>query len=112
MATLSAQTTAVSGTAITFSAASGGGDKFANSGNERLLVRNDDASSVTVTIDSPGTCNFGAAADSNHDLVVTVAAGAEKWIGPFSQDRFNDSNGFVNITYSGVTSLTVAVVRR
>jgi len=112
MATLSVQSTAAAGTAITFTAAAGGGDKFANSGSQRLLVRNDDASPVTVTIDAPGTCNFGAAANAAHDLAVSVAAGAEKWIGPFDVSRFNDSNGFVNISYSGVTSLTVAVVNR
>lgn len=112
MATLSVQAPAASGTAITFVAAAAGGDKFANSGSERLIVKNASGGSITVTIDSPGTCNFGASADSAHDLIVTVADGAESWIGPLSQAQYNDTNGFANISYSAATSVTVAVTRR
>lgn len=112
MATLTVQTAAIAGTALTLSAAAGGGDQFANSGNERVLIKNGSGSPITVTFDSPATCNFGAAAAAAHDIAVVVAAGAETLAGPFAVDRFNDGNGNVQISYSGVTSLTVAVVRR
>jgi hypothetical protein len=112
MATLSVQTAAIAGTAVTFAAAAGGGDQFANSGNERFVVKNGGGSPITVTIDSPGTCSFGTTANAAHDLAVAVAAGAETMIGPFATDKYSDSNGNVQITYSGVTTVTVAVVRR
>lgn len=112
MATLTIQTAAIAGTALTLSAAAGGGDQFANSGNERVLIKNGSGAPITITFDSPTTCSFGANAAAAHDLAVVVAAGAETLVGPLATDRFNDANGNVQITYSGVTSLTVAVVRR
>lgn len=112
MALLTAQTAAADGTAITFSAASAS-DTFANTGNERFVIKNGSGSSINVTFDSPTTCEFAAAASSAHDLVVAVAAGAETWVGPLSMARFNDpSTGLVTVTYSSTTTVTVAVVRR
>jgi hypothetical protein len=111
MATLSAQSVAAGGTAITFTAAAAG-DKFLNSGNERLVVKNGSGSPITVTIDSPGTCNFGLANAAAHDLVVSVAAGAEEWLPLLDLATFNDATGFANIVYSSTTTITVAVVKR
>jgi hypothetical protein len=112
MATLTVQTAVIAGTAVTFAAAAGGGDQFANSGNERVIIKNGSGAPITVTFDSPTTCSFGTTANAAHDLAVSVAAGAETMVGPLSTDKFNDANGNVQITYSGVTSLTIAVVRR
>jgi len=44
--------------------------------------------------------------------VIAVAAGAEKIIGPFDPRYFTDSNGFLNLSYSAVTSVTVAVIQK
>lgn len=92
-------------------AAAVGGDAFQNTGREVLYVKNGGVGSINVTVDSPGTCSLGVTAHANHDAVVAVAAGAERVIGPFPTRRFNDSNGNAQITYSGVTSVTVAVLR-
>src|SRR6478736_4339916 len=100
MATLTPQTASIGGTAITFASAAGGGDQFANSGSERVIIKNGSGGSLTVTFDSPSTCSFGAAAAAAHDIAVVVAAGAETIAGPFAVDRFNDANGNVQITYS------------
>lgn len=111
MAILSVQSVGSGGSAITFSSAAAG-DKFSNSGNERLVVKNGSGSPITVTIDSPGTCNFGLAANAAHDLVVTVAAGAESWLPVLTPVQYNDTSGFANIVYSSTTTVTVAVVKR
>lgn len=111
MATLSVQVISRTGTAATYGAAAGGGDEFVNDGTSRLHVKNGGGSPITVTIDSPNTCNFGVAANAAHDYAITVGAGADKFIGPFSADQFNDVNGKVQVTYSGVTTVTVAVMR-
>ena len=108
MATITVQdVTAAAGTAVTFASAAGGGDVI-NTPGERvyLLVRNADASSKTVTIAVPGTLWNGQAAP---DTAVTVSAGTTKAI-PLGAN-YLDSNGQASVTYSDVTSTTIAAVR-
>lgn len=91
--------------------AAGGGDSFPNDGYTVLYVKNGSGGAITVTIDGVGAGPESAVA-YNPDVAVSVAAGAERLIGPFTDKaRFNDVNGRVNVSYSGVTSLTVAPVR-
>jgi hypothetical protein len=90
--------------AVALVAASGGGDSFPAGTRRCLHVKNADASSKTVTIHSQKKCDQGA----THDVAVVVAAGAEKRLGPYSPSRFADVNGLVQVTYSAVTSVTVA----
>jgi hypothetical protein len=112
MAVLSVQVPTTAGPTFTAAAAAVGGDSFVNTGVEFFYVKNGSGGALTVTFDSPGTCSFGLAASASHDLAVSVGAGVEKIIGPFPRDRFSDANGSVQVTYSGVTSLTVAVLRQ
>jgi hypothetical protein len=42
--------------------------------------------------------------------VVAVAAGATEDIGPLTPGRFADTDGLAGVTYSSVTSVTVAAV--
>lgn len=112
MATLSVQTFGTAGAVPSYSAAAGGGDQFPNttgpqSGDVLLHVKNGGAGSITVTITSQTTCNQG----STHNLAVAVTNGSEKLIGPFDRTRFNDASGNVQVSYSGVTSVTVAALR-
>lgn len=86
--------------------ASSGGDTFPNDGFTFLRVKNGGGSSITVTINSQTPCNYGF----DHDMTVTVAAGAEELIGTFPVNRFNDANGYVSVTYSAVTSVTVEAI--
>jgi hypothetical protein len=104
MAQLSVQSlSAVSALNPSYQAAAAGGDSFPNTaGRAWLHVKNGSGGSINVTIASQKTCDQG----STHNLVVAVPAAGERLIGPFS-DRFADSNGLVQVTYSGVTSLTV-----
>lgn len=107
MAVLTTQTiTDVAGTAITFASANAGGDK-ANRPGPKLyaLVKNGDASSTTVTVVVPGTEWNGVA---KPDTAITVAAGATKAI-PLDA-RYANSSNQVDLTYSSVTSLTIAIV--
>jgi len=103
MATLTVQDVTQSGVVPAFVAAAGGGDEFANDGQTMLVVKNDGSGSVTVTVSSQKLCDEGF----THDLSVTVAAGAEKWIGPLPVTRFNDANSKVQVAYSDATDVTV-----
>lgn len=103
---LTVQKLTSAGVTPTFGAADVTGDKFANNGRQFLVVKNGGAASTTVTINSQKKCDQGF----DHDLEVSVAASAEKWIGPFDPNRFNDGSGDVNVAYSEVTSVTVAAV--
>lgn len=88
-------------------AAAGGGDSFANTGRELLVVKNADASSKTVTVDYVPTQDGQAVTDK----AIAIPAGQTFVIGPFPPSLYNDAAGRVNITYSAVTSVTVKVVR-
>lgn len=110
MATLSVQNVAVTGLSNpTFSAAAGGGDDFANDGAKTFVYfKNGSGGAITVTFDDTGSASPSGAKAFNADVDVTVPAGGESCIGPFPQSRFGSS---VGMTYSGVTSLTVAALR-
>lgn len=105
MALLSKQQSALAGAVITFGAAAGGGDTIKANERSILLVTNGDSSSHTVTIAIPGNTDFGQA---QPDVAVVVAAGVTKAIGPFARGVNDPSDGLVHITYSAVTSVTVA----
>jgi hypothetical protein len=89
-----------------YGTAAAGGDTFANDGATSLYVKNGGASVCNVTIASPVKCSHG----SNHDVIVAVAAGQTIQIGPFPQNRFNNDTGLITVTYSQVTTVTVAAV--
>lgn len=107
MATLSTQVIGQAGTAVTFSNATSGGDACATGSDVKLLVKNGDASSHTVTLVTPGTVDGDLAIA---DRAVTVAAGATVAV-PVT-DRYRDpATGLASLTYDAVTSMTVAVIR-
>lgn len=108
MAALSTQPATVAGTTPSFVAANAGGDTAEPGSDNVLHVKNASGGSITVTVASPTPCSQG----STHPLVVAVPAGQERIIGPLPAGRFaQPSSGRVDITYSAVTSLTVAVYR-
>lgn len=94
----------------TFVAASGGGDTLKAGDRTYLIVRNGSGAPITVTVarfpnpDAEGMAETG--------LTVSVpATTGERWIGPLYGSRYrNPSTDNVEVTYSGVTSLTVAAV--
>ena len=105
--TLTAQQIARTGTAPSFGAANSDGSALANDGREFIHVKNGGGSSINVTIQTPGTVDGNAIAD----LVVAVGAAAEKKIGPFPPDTYNQDDGSIYIDYSAVGSVTVAAFR-
>ena len=113
MATLTPQKIIDAGTTETLSSATNTGDEFTNSGVEFIHIQNNHASAAyNVTITAQVTNihhqQFGSVTKSN--VVKAVAAGGDAYIGPFKQSAFNDANNKVQITYSAVTSLKVAVL--
>jgi len=109
MATKSVQTIIRTGTGLTpaYTSCSGGGDVFPNAGNEVIHIKNGHSGAQTVTIVSQSTVDGLAVADR----AIAIPAGEERFIGPFPQGTYNNSSGQVELTYSGVTSLTIAVLK-
>lgn len=107
MATLTVQESSPSGLVVSLAAADVAGDEFANAGKTYLDVHNASGGSITVTIVGQKVCNQGFL----HDGGGSVADGVTKRFGPFPVDRFNDADNLVQVTYSAVTSVTVAAVK-
>lgn len=98
----------VTGTGVTYSAAtSGGGDTVLPNGNKTYIhVKNGSGSAVTVTVAVPGNA-FNS--QPNPDTAVSVGAGAEKFI-PIGPEYADPTTGRATVTYSAVTSVTVAAI--
>jgi hypothetical protein len=107
MATLTVTDISRSGVDIAGVAAAAGGDQFANTGAEFLLVANAGGAPITVTLATAETVDGLAVADRT----VAVSNGVGKVIGPFLRHAYSDANGMVQITYSDVTSVGVKVLR-
>lgn len=109
MALLTVQQAVLKGTAVTFAAAAGGGDTFPRPHDHvGLRVKNGGGSAITVTVVIPGTNSYG---EPQPDVVSTsIAAAADVTIGPIPPEAVDSSTGLVSVTYSGVTSVTVAAV--
>ena len=110
MATLTQQLIKRAGITPTYAAASVGGDRFAPGADVFLHVKNAGGSPVTVTIAVTEKVQ-GDIVVSN--VAVTVNNGSEKMIGPFPLREFlaTDGSGLCDVTYSAVTSLTIAAVQ-
>lgn len=108
MAALTIQDIVRAGLDPTYETAAGGGDTAANlNGDVHIHIKNGSGGSVTATFETPRTVD-GLAVD---DLAVPIPAGEERFIGPFPPSTFNDGAGDVAITYSAVTSVTIAALR-
>lgn len=116
MAALTPVTPAITGSTFAPAAASAGGDSFPNPrGNGLLYVKNASGGSINVTIAAQAPYTTRPAdgpypSQTVGNIVVAVGAGVERIIGPIP-GAYNDGNGSVQITYSGVTSLTVAAIQ-
>lgn len=107
MALLAPQQIQITGLEMATQAAAGGGDTLEPGDDIFLEVHNGDASDKTVTVVVPGT-EYG---QNRPDIAVVVTAGERRKIGPFPRDLADPTTGLVNITYSAVTSVTVALCR-
>lgn len=112
MATLSVQSVVEAGLNATYSSAAAGGDTFANTNDNRIIihVKNGDASSKTVTIApevaSRSVSGFGTMTKAT--ISVAIPAGEDRFIGPFPFTAFGVNP---DIQYSAETSVTLAVLR-
>lgn len=88
-------------------AADAGGDQFANTGQELVVIDNGGGGPVTVTFVTPAIVDDIPVPDKT----LVVPAGKTYIIGPFPNQWYTDSIGLLHITYSGVTSVTVRVLR-
>ena len=105
MAFLNQQQMTSAGGAITLAPAAAGGDTAEiGSGRSFLWCKNGSGAAITVTLATPGTVDSDLAVA---DRTVTVPAAGDRLIGPLNPTVYGS---IVSVTYSSVTSLTVAVV--
>ncbi len=98
-----------SGAAFTPVAAAVGGDEFPNDGMTVLWFQNTSGAPITVTFEK-----VKAAIDPDPQVIdrpLVVAAGAMVISKACEPEWFNTSLGRAQVTYSGVTGLTVAALR-
>lgn len=111
MATLTTQTITRAGGVITPVTAAGGGDAMSCGSGMMLEVVNGGGSPITVTLAVPAARTY----EPNVAITspaVSVTNGTTKWFGPIDAQTFMDpTTGLCTITYSGVTSVTVAAVQ-
>lgn len=112
MAELTLQQITEAGGSVTYSAAAEAGDTADNGGSTFLNIKNGGGSEVTITIAAQTTSVdssiYGDLTKAN--ATVTIAGSEEAFIGPFKPSAFNDSDGEIVITYSAVTSVTIAAL--
>lgn len=83
------------------------GDTAACGNGEKLVVKNGDAASKTVTIVTPQTLETG---DAYPDKAYTIPAG-EMWVIPLYALYADPTDGLAHITYSATTSVTRGVLK-
>ncbi|HEY0889371.1 MAG TPA: hypothetical protein VGE38_07160 [Nocardioides sp.] len=106
MATLTAQTSQVTGTTLTPATPAGAGGDLVPVGSH-VIVRNGSGASINVTIETPGNDTYGQA---RPDIVTAVAAGAVAKFGPFAPDLADPITGLVKIICSATASVELRVV--
>ena len=109
MATLTTQTVTRAGVQMTYAAATGGGDKFTPDATTFLHVKNGSAGALTVTV-TPTKVPIPNLTTTFAAVSVNATTG-DNMMGPFPSEFFAGSDGLASITYSGVTSLTIAAVK-
>jgi hypothetical protein len=83
------------------------GDSWVNTGKELYFVKNGSGAPITITqVLAVGAVVDGIPVTSR---TMVIAAGASFILGPFPTGAYNDTNGFCNITYTSVTTITVLV---
>jgi hypothetical protein len=92
---------------VSFAAANVDGNFISNNGNIGLRLANGSGSEITATVAAQNACSQGF----NHDVVITIPAGDTVEVGKLPIRYYNDALGNINITYTDVTSLTIAAVQ-
>lgn len=109
MAVLTVAAAARSGLTLAQVAAAAGGDKMPNTGKEILVITNASVGAITLSFPFAARAAVDGVAPAAKTAV--VGAGATVIAGPFPPEQYNNASEQVDITYSGVTTLTVQAVR-
>jgi hypothetical protein len=107
MATVTTQTIPLTGAAVTYSSASGGGDRFTPGARTFLHVKNGSGSSINATLTVTATVDGLVA--GNGSRVVAVPAGADRLI-PVPATTYQASDGLADVAWSATTTVTFAVL--
>jgi hypothetical protein len=107
MALLNVQTADVTGLNPAYVAAAAGGDTVPQGFGLLLHVKNGGGAPITVTIVRPGS-EYGIA---NPDPAVTISAGGAQFIRIPPEFADPSINNVIAVTYSAVTTVTVAVIQ-
>ncbi len=83
------------------------GMRFLNTGRVYLHILGGGAGALAITINSVGVCSQGA----DHDIILTPVAATIYLVGPFPKGRFDDGDGYVNITLEGGAEADVMKVQ-
>jgi hypothetical protein len=105
MATVATQKITTTGAALTYSAASGGGDKFTPGPYTYMHAINGGGSPITATLTTPGTVDGLAVADRT----VAIPAGESRMV-KLPTELYKGAQGLGDVSWSGTTSVTFAVV--
>lgn len=105
MATLTVQEIDRDGVLLSLAAADAAGDQFENDGDRFLAVYNNSGGDVVVSAVIQKTVDK----ITPDPKQVTVGDGQTKFLGRFPTDIYNDTNGYVQITYDSATDVSVAV---
>lgn len=108
--TITASTVTRAGVALTGSPATATqGDKFLNTGNEIVIVKNGSSSPITVTLKFG--VNGKVDGQSATERTVTVDNATSKVIGAFPKGAYNDASGYFTVVCSDATDVTVQVLK-
>lgn len=108
MATIATQSTSASGLTPSFQAASSLGDIYEPASNTILYFKNGSGSPITVTVVTTASI-FGQPISN---VSVVVPASGEILAGPYDPGMVaQPGSSYANLTYSGVTNLSVAAIQ-
>lgn len=109
MATLTPVSPARAPNELAGQAASAGGDQWANSGKELLVVEhtNGAGSEVTLTVTTVVTIDGEAVADKE----IAIPAGTRHLLGPFPPNIYNDGEGNASVACDDETDIEVALIQ-
>ncbi len=108
MATLTIQALTTFSLVATYTALNATCDQFLNNGHTFLVIKNSVAGTNCLTIASQVSPVPKGLVAIN--VTVDVTANAEKHIGFFDGNAYNDSSGYCQMTYTTHTGLTIAAI--
>ena len=107
MSLIPTQTMTQAGLNAAFQACSAGGDQYTPSDQTFLIVKNSDVSAHTVTLVTTATA-FGQPISN---ISVIVPAGGMMLMGPYEPGEvIQPGTNLADLTYSGVTGMSIAAV--